>query len=218
MGAGRRYRAGNRAYRVDEFDLFTELKADVICFDYRGFGDNVGKPSEAAFAADAQAIWWYMTEALHIDPRRIVIFGESLGGGVATRLASELSAAGTPPAGLVLRSTFTRLTDTAAWHYPWLPVRWLMLDRYASVECIGEVTCPIVIFHGRRDRIVPFEEAEQLLAAAREKSSRGIPCRLVALETADHNDVLSAERGAFRGGMQEFLELMNPRAAKQEDP
>jgi len=208
--------AGNRAYRVDVFDLFAKLGTDVICFDYRGFGDNAGSPSEAAFAADAQAIWRYVTEERHIDPLRVVIFGESLGGGVATRLASELSAAGTPPAGLVLRSTFTRLADVAARHYPWLPVGWLLLDRYPSVEHIGLVTCPILIFHGRRDTIVPFAEGEQLLAAASERSSRGLPRQLVALETADHNDVLSAEQSAFRRGLQDFLEQIDARLAKEE--
>jgi fermentation-respiration switch protein FrsA (DUF1100 family) len=200
--------AGNRAYRVDVFSFFVELGADVICFDYRGFGDNAGSPGEAAFADDAQAIWRHVTGELQIEHDRIVIFGESLGGGVATRLASDLSAAGTPPAGLVLRSTFTRLTDVAAWHHPWLPVRWLMFDRYPSVERIGAVTCPILILHGRRDTIIPFEEAEQLLAAAPEESQGGIPRRLVALETADHNDVLSAERDAFRSGMQDFLKQL----------
>ena len=206
--------AGNRGYRVDVFDSLTGLGADVICFDYRGFGDNAGSPSEAGFAEDARAIWKYVVDDREIDPRRVILFGESLGGGVATRLVAEVSAAGTPPGGLVLRSTFTRLTDVAAWHYPWLPVRWIALDRYPSVDRIGQVTCPILILHGRRDTIIPFEQAGQLLAAAPEKSSSGIPPRFVALETADHNDVLSTELDAFRTGMREFLDAVNPPMAK----
>jgi len=163
--------AGNRSYRADIFDFIAELGADVICFDYRGFGDNAGSPSEAAFAGDARAIWRHVIDELQVDPGRVVLFGESLGGGVATKLAAEICAAGTPLGGLVLRSSFTRLTDVAAGHYPWLPVRWVMLDRYPSIDRIGQVTCPILIFHGRRDTIIPFEQAEQLLAAAPEKSS-----------------------------------------------
>ncbi|MGE5192107.1 MAG: alpha/beta hydrolase [Deltaproteobacteria bacterium] len=210
--------AANRGYRADEFEIFAELGADAICFDYRGYGDNVGSPSEAAFADDARAAWKYVTEERQIDPQRVVLFGESLGGAVATRLAQELSEAGTPPGGLVLRSTFTRLADVAAWHAPWLPVRWLLLDRYPSVERIGEVAVPILIFHGRRDAIVPFALGEQLFAAAPAKSSSGIPRRFIALETADHNDLLLAERDAFRRGMRDFLEQVNPLVARQADP
>jgi len=208
--------AANRRYRAEEFEIFAGLGADVICFDYRGYGDNAGSPSEAAFAADARAVWKYVTDERHIDPQRVILFGESLGGGVATRLAGELCAAGTPPGGLVLRSTFTRLTDAAACHFPWLPVRWLMLDRFPSVERIGAVTAPILIFHGRRDTIVPCAFGEQLFAAAPEKSSSGIPRRFIALETADHNDILLAERNAFQRGMRDFLEPFQPRVAKKQ--
>jgi fermentation-respiration switch protein FrsA (DUF1100 family) len=202
--------AGNRRYRFEEFEIFAGLGADAICFDYRGYGDNSGSPSESAFAADARAVWRYVTEEKKVDPQRVILFGESLGGGVATRLASELSAAGTPPAGLVLRSTFTRLTDVAAWHMPWLPVRWLMLDRYPSVERIGRVAAPILIFHGRRDTIIPFAFGEQLFAAAPDESSTGVLKRFIALETADHNDILLAERSAFQSGVKEFLQPFQP--------
>lgn len=198
--------AGTRAYRVEVFECFAEFGADAICFDYRGFGDNDGQPSEAALADDARSIWRHVTTERQIDPARIVIFGESLGGGVATRLTSELSDQGTPPAGLILRSTFTRLTDAASWHFPWVPVGLLMLDRYPSIERIGGVTCPVLIFHGRRDTIIPFEQGAELFAAASTKNpGQKSDNRFVALETADHNDVLSAERDAFRAGLQEFL-------------
>src|SRR5579872_591614 len=142
--------SGNRGHRLEEFTMLTCLDADVVCCDYRGFGDNAGSPSEETIASDARFIWQHLTRERHIDPRRIIIFGESLGGGVATRLAAEMSARGTPPGGLVLRSTFSRLTDAAAWHFPWLPARWLLVDRYPSVDRIPQVTCPLLCIHGRR--------------------------------------------------------------------
>lgn len=197
--------AGNRAHRLEDFKILTNLGADVVCFDYRGYGDNAGSPAEALLAADAHAIWDFLVGQLGLDPARLVIFGESLGGGVATRLAAELSARGTPAAGLILRSTFNRLTDAAAFHFPWLPVHWLMIDRFPSQDRIGQVVCPILILHGKRDTVVPFELGNQLFAAAPEQSATGIAKRLIPLETADHNDVLFAEPETFRRGVAEFL-------------
>ncbi len=210
--------SGNRAHRLAEFKMLTDLGTDVVCFDYRGFGDNAGSPSEEALATDARAIWQHLIDERHVEPKQIVIFGESLGGGVGTRLAAEMSAAGTPPAGLVLRSTFSRLTDAAAWHFPWLPVRFLMLDRFPSVERIQQITCPILVIHGQRDTIVPFEMGARLFAAAPEESSQGIPKRLLPLRTADHNDVMVAEPEAVRQALEELLDMINPRVVLRPDP
>ena len=210
--------SGNRANRLEEFKLITGLDADVVCFDYRGFGDNAGSPSEEAIATDARAIWQHLTSERLVEPKQMILFGESLGGGVATRLAAELSAAGTPPAGLVLRSTFSRLTDAAAWHFPWLPARWLLVDRYPSVDRIPQVTCPILILHGRRDMIVPFEMGERLFAAAPKTSSQGTRKRLLPLATADHNDLMFTEPDAVRGAIEELLDTINPRVVTRPNP
>ena len=210
--------SGNRAHRFEEFMLLTGLDADVVCFDYRGFGDNDGSPSEEALATDARAIWQFLVRERHVDPKQIIIFGESLGGGVATRLACDMSVLGSPPAGLVLRSTFSRLTDTAAWHFPWLPVRLLMIDRYPSVERIAKVTCPILVIHGQRDTIVPFEMGERLFAAAPESSSQGFAKRLLPLKTADHNDVMYTEPDAVRRAIEELVDKISPHVATRPNP
>lgn len=197
--------AGNRAWRIPDFEVFTQLGCDVFVFDYRGYGENPGSPSEARLAADATAAWRYATQTRRIEPRRLILFGESLGGGVAVRLAAEQCAAGTPPGGLVLRATFSSLPDAAAYHYPWLPVRWLLVDRYPSAARIPRVTCPILHIHGRRDTIIPIELGRRLFAAAPPQSANGIPKRFVELPTADHNDILAVAEPEFQAAVEEFL-------------
>jgi fermentation-respiration switch protein FrsA (DUF1100 family) len=203
--------AGHRAYRLMDFSLNLDCGCNVVCFDYRGFGDNDGKPSESALAEDAQSIWHYLVDDLRISPREIALMGESLGGGVATRLAAETSAAGTPPAGLILRSTFSSLTDAAAYHFPWLPVRLLLIDRFSSSDRMPFVTCPILIFHGERDSIVPYSLGQKLFAAAPARSSNGIEKRFVSLPHSDHNDVLDTAGGDMRRAIGEFVAQINTR-------
>ena len=124
--------AGHREYRLDEFELLVRSGAEVCCFDYRGYGENPGSPTEADLHRDARAAWNHLTRSLKIPERRIVLLGESLGGGVATHLAADLCTADEVPGGLVLRSTFNTLTSAASWHFPWLPVNWLLRDRFES--------------------------------------------------------------------------------------
>ena len=92
--------AGNRTYRLEEFQTFTRVGCDVFVFDYRGYGENEGSPTEKHLISDAVAAFRYATQQRDISPERMIVFGESIGGGVATRLASEASQAGTPPGGL----------------------------------------------------------------------------------------------------------------------
>ena len=114
---------------------------------------------------------------------KIVYFGESLGAAVAVGLAVER-----PPAALVLRSPFTSLADVAAVHYPWLPARRLLLDRYPSIERIGSVGVPVMVIAGDRDDIVPEPLSRRLYDAANE------PKRFVLVPGAGHNDQATARR------------------------
>ena len=200
--------AANRSYRKLEIEVLAEAGADVLIFDYRGYGDSPGDPTEEGLARDARAVWRFATETKKIEPHRIVLFGESLGGGVAVRLASELSQQKSPPAGLILRSTFSSLTDAAAFHFPWLPVRWMLIDRFPSEQRIGNVTCPLLQLHGTRDAIVPFRLGQKLFAAAPEKSASGIAKQLVELPNADHNDVIETARREVSQAIATFLPIV----------
>ena len=135
----------------------------VLLFDYRGYGGNPGRPSEDGLAADARAAQAWLAAQPDVDPDRIAYFGESLGAAVAVGLAVQR-----PPAALVLRSPFTSLADVGAVHYPWLPVRRLLLDRYPSIERIASVHAPVLVIAGDRDDIVPAALSKRLYDAAAE--------------------------------------------------
>lgn len=196
---------GDRGGRSEWFELLSECGCDVFAFDYRGYAENEGAPSEVAFAADAQAIWKHLTIEREITSNRILLFGESLGGGVAIRLASEMCDAKTPPRGLVVRSTFTSMVDAGSHHYPWLPVGLVLVDRYPSLDRIPKVTCPLLVMHGRLDTVVPFEQGRRLFEAAPAKTTTGIARRFLDLPASDHNDVVPTAESAVRRAIGEFL-------------
>ena len=181
--------SGSRIDRGHELRDFVDIGMHVVLFDYRGYGENPGSPSEESIAADARSIWTWATSERSVPHGRIILFGESLGGGVATRLAADLCRDGTPPAALVLNSTYSSLGDAAAWHYPYLPIRPLLLDRYESEAYIQDVTCPIVVFHGTEDDIVPVEIGRKLFQAAPARSESGIEKLFIEVPHGGHNDV-----------------------------
>ena len=183
--------AGDRKMREYHCRIFTHNGADVFHFDYRGFGDNPGKPNERDIITDAKTEWRYAVKQRGVPASRIVLFGESLGGGVAVQLAAHLCESGDPPAAVILTGTFSSLSDAGAHHYPWIPVRWFLRDRFESVASAPNVTCPVLQFHGRHDRIVPIELGERLFAVFPEKSENGVEKQWIVIKTG-HNDIPDA--------------------------
>jgi len=180
--------AGHRGYRADAIAGFTDLGLDVVLVDYRGFAENSGKPTEALLHADAHDIQaWLAARGVAAD--RLILFGESLGSAVAVRLAADLCRGGTPPAGLLLRAPFSSMTDTGRHHYPWLPVRWVLVDRYQSIDHIGDVTCPLTIVHGTDDQVVPVRLSRNLFEAAPSRSATGVERRFIELPGVGHNSM-----------------------------
>ena len=169
--------AGNRAYRAELARAFHAHGVAVLLFDYRGYGDSAGSPDERGLALDARAARTYLRLRQDVDAARLVYFGESLGAAVAVELAAEH-----PPAALVLRSPFTSMADVGSYHYPMLPVRLLLRDRYAAIDRIAQVRAPLLVIAGDSDRIVPFEQSRRVHDAARSAKA------MVVIEGADHND------------------------------
>lgn len=165
---------GDRSMRAPLAVALNKMGSSVLLVDYRGFGGNPGRPSEEGLAADARAAQTWLAAR---EPR-IVYFGESLGAAVAVGLAVER-----PPRALVLRSPFTSLPDVGAVHYPWLPVRRLLLDRYPSLQRIPSVRVPLLVIAGDRDDVVPEPLSRRLFDAANE------PKRYELVRGAGHNDL-----------------------------
>lgn len=172
--------AGNITHRTDWLvRLNRELGLAVLIFDYRGYGKSAGRPHEAGLLSDARAARQWLAERAGCRETDIVLYGESLGGGVVVNLASHDGARA-----LILESTFTSLPDVAAHHYRWLPVRLLMREQLNSQTNIARYTGPLLIGHGDADRIIPVQHAEQLFDSARSSMRK----RLVILPGHDHND------------------------------
>jgi fermentation-respiration switch protein FrsA (DUF1100 family) len=170
--------AGNRAYRAPLAAALQGRGANVLLFDYRGFGGNPGTPTEEGLEADARAARAYVLTRPDVDPRRLVYFGESLGTAVATTLAARHA-----PAALVLRSPFTSMVDVGRVHYPVLPVRWLLRDRFSTLDAIVNVQSPVLVIAGDRDRIVPLDQSRRV------HDRVPGPKQLVVVSGADHNDL-----------------------------
>ena len=169
--------AGHRGFRAPLAAALARHGVSTLLFDYRGYGDNAGRPSEDGLAHDARAAMAYLKTRTDIDTARIVFFGESLGAAVALRMAIE-----SRPLALVLRSPFTSLSDIGRHHYPFLPVRLLLRDRYPSLERARSVSCPTLVISGDRDSIIPIEQSRSLYGALNSEK------RFVVIAGADHND------------------------------
>jgi pimeloyl-ACP methyl ester carboxylesterase len=169
--------AADRTARAPLARALSERGLSVLLFDYRGYGGNPGAPTEDGLAADVRAARSYLIGDRRVPESRLIYFGESLGTGVVTELAGEH-----PPAGIVLRSPFAGLAELARVHYPYLPARLLLRDRYPVAERVRDLRIPTVIVYGTADSVVPAEQSRAVAAAA------GGVTRLVEVEGADHND------------------------------
>jgi uncharacterized protein len=171
--------AGNIGDRVLHAGLLTGAGFDVLLFDYRGYGNSSGSPSEHGTYRDARAALAWMLARPDADPARVLYLGESLGGAVALELALAH-----PPAGLVLVSTFTGIRALGELYYSFIPAS-LVPDAYPSLRRIRELRAPLLILHGEQDEIVPLAHGRALFEAAAE------PKRMRTFPGLGHNDLFA---------------------------
>jgi uncharacterized protein len=170
---------GALRYRVDRFRQLTAQGEGLVALSYRGYAGSTGRPTEAGLIADAHVAYDFAVKRYGAE--RIVLWGESLGGGVALALAAER-----PVSRIVLEAPFLSAVAIAAGVYPYVPVRWLMKDQYRSDLHVAKVTAPVLVMHGERDNVVPIVSGEQLYKLITS------PKRFVRLAGAGHENL-----GAF---------------------
>jgi fermentation-respiration switch protein FrsA (DUF1100 family) len=185
---------GNISHRLDMVEALLSTGVAVFVFDYRGYGLSQGRPSEPGTYHDGEAAYQWLL-AKGFAPADVLVFGESLGGGVAAELASRL-----PVGGLILQSTFTCIADIGADLFPWLPVRWLAEIKYDTLSKLSRVKAPVLVMHSRGDRLIRFQHSQKNFAAANEPK---LFCEL----SGDHNDPLT-NRSQFIADFTRFLALV----------
>lgn len=202
---------GNIGYgdRPEFYAFARNLGLNILAFDYRGFGASGGAPDEAGLYQDALASWRYLTDSLRVPPSHIVIFGHSLGSGVATDLATRVDAAA-----LVLEGAFTSVVDRGAELYPLLPVRLIASQRFESLAKIAQVREPSLFLHSPEDDVIPFAHGERLHRAANP------PKRLVPVR-GGHMSAYSTDKATYFGALAALLAQVAPprvATARRGDP
>jgi fermentation-respiration switch protein FrsA (DUF1100 family) len=195
--------AGHLADREEKLAILRQLGLNVCIIDYRGYGRSAGKPNEQGTYRDAEAAYDDLTKTRGLAPHTIIVYGESLGTGIAVELAARL-----PVGGVILEAGFTSIGDVAQEMFPFLPVRYVVRNKYDSLRKISRLQAPLLLLHSRGDEIFGFHHAERLLAAAPE------PKRLVELH-GDHNGAFFHSGEIYRAALKEFVAgLAAARAAR----
>jgi fermentation-respiration switch protein FrsA (DUF1100 family) len=199
--------AGSLATRVERVRNYVSRGRGMFIMSYRGYSGSSGNPTEAANISDAKRAYDALV-ALGVRAEDIIIYGESLGSGVALQVVAEKAAAG-----VILDAPYTSLVDVAAEHYSWLPVRTMMVDRYESTRFIGALTAPLFIVHGEQDDVVPVHMGREILRLAK------APKEMVTFPEAGHADhSLFGSYEAINGWIDRLRAAQSPAKATGAAP
>jgi len=170
---------------------FTKLQYDVLVMDYRTYGKSTGKLSEKALYDDAQLFYNHLLKTYKEE--EIIIYGRSLGTGIASHIASQ-----NKPLKLILETPYFNLLEIAQKRFSFLPIKLLLKYEFPSNEFINVVTCPIAIFHGTNDNVIPFESGKKLFESIIQNEKE-----FFLIENGEHNNLSNFE--AFHNGIQKTL-------------
>jgi uncharacterized protein len=179
------------------------LGLSLFAFDYRGYGESEGRPTEQGLYRDAAAAYSYLRDTLHVPAERIVVFGHSLGSAVAIELVSRV-----PAAGLILDGALTSVVERAQELFPYAPIRWIAASRYPSIERVGALRLPKLFLHARYDEVIPFRHGHRLFEAA------APPKEFVPLR-GGHGDAFEVDSAAYFGAIGRFVAGLGGTAERQ---
>jgi fermentation-respiration switch protein FrsA (DUF1100 family) len=187
--------AGNLSQfgRPDHYAGLRQLGLNLLAFDYRGYGESEGMPSEEGLYKDASAAYRYLHEKLAVPPDRILIFGHSLGSAVAVDLAGRA-----PHAGLIVEGALTSAIERGAELYPYIPVRWIGRSRFSSIDKISRVTVPKLFLHAKGDEVIPIAHGRRLFEAS------PAPKTFVELN-GGHGDAFDIDSAKYFGSIRRFV-------------
>ena len=188
--------AGNRAGRAGLISALSDSGFTVLAIDYRGYGGNPGNPTEEGLANDLRAAHEFLVGE-GWSSQRTIFLGESLGCAAVVALAAQH-----PPAGMVLRSPFMDLPAVAGHHYPVLPVRAMLWDRFPVADLIARIDVPTVVVYGDADSVVPPEQSHEVAERA------AGPVEVVRVGGADHNDAVLAEGRPLIGAIIDLADRL----------
>lgn len=174
------------------YAALSKMGLGVIAFDYRGFGASTGEPSEQGLYLDAQAVYDYARKTRKLASDQLIIYGYSLGTGVATDLASHNHASG-----LILEAPYMSVPAVGAEDYPWIPVKLLMRNEFNSLEKIPTVNYPLLVLHAQDDKQIPFAHGEAILNAAKAAKTL-VPLR------GGHIEACIIDSARFYGAIESF--------------
>ena len=195
--------SGNVAARAGKIKAIVADGYGVFIVNYRGFGGSASRPTEKRLVRDAVTAYDTL-RGLGVPPRDIVLYGESLGTGVATQVCQQREAEG-----LVLESPFTSVVDVGKLAWPLLPLKHIMVDQYRTIDRIGSVDVPLFIIHGGRDAVIPLDMARRIFHAAND------PKTLTVVPRAGHNDLF--EQGAW-ARVRDFLAGLGAESVPAVEP
>jgi fermentation-respiration switch protein FrsA (DUF1100 family) len=185
--------------RPDHYAGLRELGLHILAFDYRGYGESKGVPTEAGLYTDARAAYRFLRERRGVPPARIVVFGHSLGSAVAVDLVSR-----EPAAGLIVEGALTSVIERGQELYPFIPVRWIAASRYLSIEKISRVTIPKLFLHARGDEVIPLAHGRRLYEAAPP------PKTFIELD-GGHGDAFDLDSANYFGAIRRFVAELSDR-------
>lgn len=187
--------AGNISHRLESIAFFHKLGLSVFIIDYRGFGESSGRPSVDGTVQDALAAWQWLTEYKKTPASRVILFGRSLGGGVAAALATKVS-----PRALILESTFTSLRDVGEEIIPWLPSS-LLSDDYTTLNNLNDLNVPLLVVHSPSDEVINFTMGRAIF------DSYNGPKYFLQIH-GSHNGGWFTDIVTYEQGMHDFLETL----------